>query len=243
MKTLLIVEDNKVLRRTLKDRMEKEGFLILEAAHGKRLLEIIKEYKVDLILLDLHLPDGNTLNLIDDVKIHTDAPIIIVSSEDDKKMRIKGLNSGADDYVCKPFVMDELVARIKANIRRYVQDYTSPKRKQNFSWKCDRIRFADWVLDRRRFQVYGKKDHQSGDLTMREFKVLEALVNNAGKVLKREDLCEAVREENYVPNPRAIDIKITRIRRKIRDKATSARIIRTIRGAGYVFDAETERMD
>lgn len=233
MDTLLLVEDDRFLRHTLRENLEKEDFLILEAAAGKRLTEIVRQHRVDLILLDLHLPDGSGLDFIQDIRRHTDVPVIIVSGENHKAGKLEGLKMGADDYVCKPFEMDELIARIKANLRRYKGLVSNENEKTTSAAATTRC--GPWTLDRARYQIFDSEG-RPGDLTFREFRLLEMLAEKAGQAVRRDELCETLREANYTPTPRALDVAITRIRKKIGDNGADPRIIKTVRGVGYMLD-------
>ncbi|HIL27787.1 MAG TPA: response regulator, partial [Micavibrio sp.] len=119
METLLLIDDDKSLRYLLRESLEKNDFVVIEAMNGARSIEILKQHHVDAILLDLHLPDGYGVDLIPQIRELTNVPLIIVSGDQEKSCRIEGLDAGADDYVIKPFSTKELVARIKANLRRY----------------------------------------------------------------------------------------------------------------------------
>lgn len=233
METLLLIEDDKFTRHFIREQLEAHDVVVLEAISGKRSLEILDQHHVDLILLDIGLPDGNGLDFIPEIRKRSDVPLIIVSAEKDVSNRIDGLKRGADDFVPKPFSAGELLARIEANLRRYREPHPviSPSGLHNES----KIFFHNWVLEPDKFQIFNQNG-QSGDLTIREYKVLEMLIRNAGRVISREDLCKAVREDNYIPTSRAMDVKITRIRKKIGDDAGDPQIIKTIRGVGYMFD-------
>lgn len=235
MQTLLLIEDDKLLRHVLKETLEGENFLVLEAANGMRSMEIIAQHHVDLILLDLRLPDGSGLDLIPRIRGISNAPIVIVSGEKDKSLKMSGFSLGASDYVGKPFDMDELIARVKANLQRNnAPDHSMLfQREQNSN--LAEVRFETWTLDRKKFQIFNQSGG-SANLTFREFQLMDVLVACAGKVMSRHDLCKALHEKNYVLSPRAIDAKITRIRKKIGDDADSPRLIKTVRGAGYFFE-------
>lgn len=236
MDTVLLVEDDKFLRHTLKENLENEDFIVFEAAAGKRLTEIVRQHHVDLILLDLRLPDGNGLDFIRDIRQHTDVPVIIVSGENRKAEKLEGLETGADDYVCKPFEMDELIARIKANLRRYKGQTSNENSKEQPG--AAEIKCGPWTLDRARYQIFDPEG-RPGNLTFREFRLLDILAEKTGQAVKRDDLCEALREENYTPTPRALDVAITRIRKKIGDSGTNPEIIKTVRGVGYMLTPAT----
>jgi two-component system OmpR family response regulator len=233
MDTILLVEDDQMVRHMLKENLEHEQFIVFTAGRGDRMFDILHHHKVDLILLDLRLPDGSGLDFISDIRRHTDVPVIIVSGERSKSCKVTGLQLGADDFVAKPCDPDELIARIQANLRRYRNDNAAPSRGLQES---SHFYFGQWKMDCDRYQIFNEND-EPAHLTMQEFRLLERMVKQAGHVIHRDDLCEVLREDNYVPTSRAIDVKITRIRKKIGDDAAAPYMIKTVRGAGYFFEA------
>lgn len=238
METILVIDDDKVLRFMLKESLENNDYLIFEAANGRRCLEILDQHKTDLILLDLNLPDGNGLDFIQKIRERTDVPVIIVSGDHQSEHKINGFDLGADDYVTKPFDLQVLMARIKSHIRRYKNQASNQNEQQNMvKQQGERIAFGDVVFDRAQFQLFDRAGN-SQNLTAREYLLLDVLIRAAGRAIRREDLCEAIREDRYVPTPRAIDVKITRIRKKIGDDAQNPQMIKTVRGIGYLFDPE-----
>ncbi len=238
MDTILLIEDDKLIRQMLRDTLERKNYIILEAMNGKRSLEILEHHNVNLILLDLTLPDGNGANFIPHIREKTNAPVIIVSGEYCKDQKVKTLNAGADDYIEKPFDPDLLIARINANLRRYkdIKPQSSVTR-DRITHIDDQIRIGQWLYDPSRYQIF-TQDGTEGELTSSEFILLGTLIQNAGRALKREELCESIRRDSYIPTPRAIDVKITRLRKKIGDNTTPPKIIRTIRGVGYMLSED-----
>lgn len=234
MNTVLITEDSALVRSSLKSLLEKQGYLTLEAANGKRLLDVIDRYPVDLILLDLNLPDGSALDLMEDLRKKSQVPLIIISGEKCKDMRIQCFKKGADDFVLKPFDKEELLARIHANMRRHhMEEELISQLSGGQDDQEGKNSIGCWILDKSKYQILDEKGEE-GNLTIREFNLLSYLVQNKGRVMKRYELCEAIRQDKYVPNPRTIDVKITRIRKKIGDDAEDPKLIRTVRGVGYV---------
>lgn len=238
MDTILLVEDDKLFRHMLKEFLESKGFLLLDASTGARMKEILQKHAVDLVLLDIRLPDGNGLDFIADVKSYTNAPIIMCSGDGDKQTIVSALKQGADDFLSKPPDFDILIERLNANLRRY--------KTTNDNGLCTEqsavdtiIHFDKWYFDRKKMQMFDH-DHNSCELTIREFYLLDTLICNIGFPVKRQDLCEAIKEENYIPTPRAIDVKITRIRKKIGDDASNPDIIKTVRGVGYMLCSSTK---
>jgi DNA-binding response OmpR family regulator len=230
---VLIVDDNDALSATLRENLEDDGYEALRAATAAEALRLLKKGAPDLILLDLLLPDGDGLSLISSIRKCTDAPIIVISGKGAWVDKVVGLEVGADDYLAKPFEMKELLARVKAGLRRY---------KGNQAAASDlplRIRFGAHVLDAAKFQAFDQAG-KSCELTAMEFRLLDALVRAAGRVLSREQLLDRAREGNPDVFDRAVDIQITRLRRKMGDDPKAPKIIQTVRGIGYALACETE---
>lgn len=241
MDTVLVVDDDKMMRHVMRMNLESEDIIVIEAATIKRLFDILKVHKIDLILLDLGLPDGNAMNSIQKIRAHSDVPVIIVSGHDECSQKSLGLDLGADDYISKPFNVDELIARTKSNLRRYkgFENIKNPSNNNAIINKDDDISFAGLIMRKTHFQVFNAEGHCCG-LTPHEFLLLDILIQNAGKAVHRDALCEAIREENnYAPSGRAIDIKIMRLRKKLDNcDWQGADIITTARGIGYMFNIE-----
>lgn len=234
MHTLLLIEDDRTLCQMLRGHLEQDNYIVFEANTGQRSLDIVKQHKVDLVLLDLHLPDGNGLDFIGGIKNCTKSPMVVMSADSNPAMHIAAFEAGADDFVMKPFHLKEMGARIHSHIRRR-EILASNENAAASKLPDESISFGGWRLDPQRHQIFDRNNCENS-LTACEFKILKILLENDGIVLKREDLCEAVREENYKPSPRAIDIKITRIRRKLGDNAADPKLIKTVRGVGYIIN-------
>lgn len=228
---IYLVDDNADIQETIRENLIDDGYEVTQALTAAELFTKLENIKADTILLDLMLPDGNGLNLIEKIRKHTDAPIIVISGKGQMVDKVVGLEMGADDYLGKPFEIRELLARIKAHVRRYRA--RQPADDTALLQHHDLIKFGKWALDRQKLQIFDDQG-RSGELTVKEFRLLEALVLSPDRVLSREQLLNKSRE-GFDVFDRTIDIQITRIRKKIGDNATSPEIIRTIRGAGYMF--------
>lgn len=235
--TILVVEDDKIVRQMLRNSLETESFIVLEASKGQRSVEILQQHSVDTVLLDLSLPDAKGLEYISAIRACTNAPLIIVSGEEEEVKKIDSLEKGADDFVEKPVDFNMLNAKIKAHIRRYQSAQPGQPLLNGNGHAEPALSFHNWVVDKEKYQLFDG-DGQSANLTMKEYMILIALLNNAGKTLSRHELCTTIQEQNYIPSDRAIDVKITRIRRKLGDDAVNPDTIKTIRGAGYLFNAD-----
>lgn len=236
LKTVLIVEDDKSIRYLLKETMEQDEFLTVEATTIRRTLEILNQHKVNLILLDLTLPDGCAVDYIDKIRENTDVPLIVISGEKDESKRVNCFEMGADDFVSKPFNPTTLIARINAHLRRYEQHLSAL---ENNIIEQDNVNlvFHGWELDTDKYQLFDENG-QSANLTSAEYKLILFLLEKANKVVKRIELCEAMQQDNYIPSERAIDVKIVRLRKKINDDIKDPKIIKTVRGVGYMLDCK-----
>lgn len=233
---VLIVEDDQNLQFVVSNYLEDDGYSVLQAEDSKTALEKIKNNDLDVILLDLVLPDAEGMSLIPQIQILTDAGIIIVSGKNDTTEKIICLEMGADDYITKPFEMRELSARIKAILRR--KDNPSHVVGNDNDTKKSKIYFGNgWCLDRDQFQLLSA-DKTSANLTTGEFKLLEALILSANRALSREHLFELTRDSDYDSYDRAIDIQIGRLRKKLNENDKSPELIKTVRGVGYMFIGE-----
>lgn len=230
--TILTVDDDENLQLVVEQYLEGDGYRILKAGDTKAALEKAGLGNVDVILLDLVLPDGEGMTLIPQLQAMTSAAIIVVSGKSDTTEKIICLEMGADDYMTKPFEMRELSARIKAVMRRADNSQAS---NNNEEASVDKIKFGNgWCLDKTQYQLFDKEG-ASADLTTGEFKMLQALVMSPNRALSREQLFELTRDGEFDAYDRAIDIQIGRIRKKINDDSDAPELIKTVRGVGYMF--------
>ena len=238
--TVLSVDDDENLQVVVGQYLESDGYTVVQVFSGKELQEKLKPDCADVILLDLVLPDVEGFALISKIREHAKIPIIIVSGKSDTTEKIVGLEMGADDYITKPFEMRELSARIKAVLRRSAETQSNESSSgAQSSDQPDKVYFQDWCLDRTQYQLFDKENN-SADLTTGEFKLLEALVLSANRVLSREHLFEITRGGDFDAFDRAIDIQIGRIRKKLGDDSKSSTLIKTVRGVGYMFSGKTD---
>lgn len=241
--TILSVDDDEGLQTVITHYLSGEGYSTLSARSGQQLMDVLKDNTPNIILLDLVLPDTDGISLLAQLRAMKKIPVIVVSGKSDTTEKIVCLEMGADDYLTKPFEMRELSARIKAVLRR--AEERAPADIANdaaiaagaASEASSKVRFGDWVLDRGQFQLFDAKG-ASADLTTGEYKLLEALVGAANKVLSRERLFELTRESDYDSFDRAVDIQIGRLRKKLGDDPKTPAYVKTIRGVGYMFTGE-----
>lgn len=238
--SILLVEDNEAVSETVVENLTEEGYKVVVASSAKEVNAKLKESTPDVVLLDLGLPDADGLQLIKIIREFTNAPIIVISGKSDMVDKIVGLEMGADDYIGKPLQMKEVAARIKAQLRRYKSQQPAPAAPpiKNHS-SAVRIKFGDWILDRQKFQVFNL-DGNSANLTIKEFRLLEALILASNRVLTREQLLDKARDGDYNTTDRAVDVQILRMRKKIGDTSDNPKIIKAVRGVGYTLDLPIE---
>ena len=230
---ILFVDDHPDMRETIRVGLENEGYNVTATASAQEFIAKLKTVRADAILLDLVLADENGLNLIGKVREYTNAPVIVVSGKSGLMDKVVGLEMGADDYVSKPFEMKELSTRIKAQLRRYQTPAQDAKGALETSAQ-EKIPFGNWTLDPSRLQIFDKNG-KSGDLTVKEFRLLQTFVISPNQVLSREQLLDKSRLNDFNVTDRAIDTQIARIRKKIGDDGSDPQIIQSVRGVGYMF--------
>ena len=232
-KTILIVDDEKPIVDILVYNLQKEGYNTLEANDGLAAVEIATTKKPDLILLDIMLPKMDGLTVCKKIRGTLNVPILMLTAKDEEIDKILGLELGADDYITKPFSVRELMARIKANLRKTEVKEVTSNTAENVQTK--KIVVGPLELDLDRFEA--KVDGEVIDLTIREFEVLKFLANQAGQVITREVLLEKVWGYEYYGDIRTVDVTVRRIRGKIEKDTSNPRILITKRGVGYYIKA------
>ncbi len=235
-KTVLIVEDEQNIVDILSFNLEREGYNTLEAYDGKTGLQLALEQNPDLVLLDLMLPGMDGFDVCREIrKAGSAVPIIMLTAREEETDKVLGLELGADDYITKPFAMRELLARVKANIRRMSMAPAAPAAPAPEPQQTPRrLELGRVCVDLERATVY--KDGQPLELTQREYDLICFLASQPGKVFSREALMEHVwNYEGYVGDVRAVDVAIRRLREKIEDDPASPKFIVTKRGMGYYF--------
>ncbi|NET39437.1 MAG: response regulator transcription factor [Cyanothece sp. SIO1E1] len=232
---VLVVEDDPDMQETINNILKRDQFLPRFANNGKEMHEQIRQERPFIVLLDLILPDENGLDLARQLRTDYQLPFVIISGKDDVIDKVVGLEIGADDYITKPFHARELIARLHTVIRRLKNDTQPPA--QETAAAGDGIRIGDWTLDQTR-QVLQKDDGNAVNLTTHEFKVLDALVGSAGKILSRDRIIDIVSGRDWMPYDRSVDVVIGKLRKKLDDDPTCPVYIKTVRNAGYSFVAK-----
>ena len=230
-KTILIVDDEQPIRDILVYNLKKEGYNTIEASDGITALNIALEKYPDLILLDIMLPKMDGLSVCKRIKNSYNVPILMLTAKDSEIDKILGLELGADDYITKPFSVRELIARVKANLRKVENIAVTRIDNDNSKKKENKIIVNDLELDLDKFEV--KIRGEVIDLTVREFEVIKFLASQPGQVVTRETLLEKVWGYEYYGDIRTVDVTVRRIREKIEKDTSSPKILITKRGVGY----------
>lgn len=228
-KTILIVEDEVAIVDILTFNLERDGYRVIAAYDGEEGVRLAKEENPDLILLDVMLPKMDGFEVCKYVRGRMNTPIIMLTAREEEVDKVLGLELGADDYVTKPFSMRELLARVKANIRRRVLDdvVEEPVEEEGV------LRFGDLVINTNSMGV--TKSKKPVELTPREFELLKFLALQPNKVFSREELMEKVWNFEFYGDLRTVDVTVRRLREKIENNPAEPEYILTRRGAGYLF--------
>ena len=220
--SLLVVEDETTLRETLTYNLEREGYIVIGTGDGGEALELAREHSFDLIVLDVMLPTLDGLSIVRILRKEQRTPIILLTARSGEVDRIMGLETGADDYIVKPFSLGEFLARVRAVLRRAAPEAAT------------RLEAEDLSLD-----LIGRKAYRGETelrLSHKEFDLLAALMRNAGTALSRERLLQQVWGYDYPGDTRTVDVHIRWLREKIEDDPADPKRIATVRGVGYRFE-------
>lgn len=226
MTRILIVEDEEKIARFIELELMHEGYEVIKANNGRTGLEISENGKVDLVILDVMLPEINRLEVLRRIRKTSDIPIIMLTARDAVMDKVAGLDGGADDYITKPFAIEELLARIRTALKKRVMTLRQNENVLN----CKLL-----ILDKMKHKVM--YDNTEIELTHREFNLLQILMENKNIVLNRDVLIEKVCGYDYIGETNVIDVYIRYLRTKI-DDVFKVKIITTVRGVGYVIKDE-----
>lgn len=232
---IAVVDDDPNIRALLRRALEPEGFRVSEAAGGEDLKKLIAAGGVDLVTLDLGLPGEDGLTIAREVRAQSSVAIVMVTGKGDTIDRIVGLEIGADDYITKPFHVREVLARIRTVLRR-----AGARPSQATAVDRDLYTFTGFTLDTGKRELRSP-DGMICDLTTAEFNLLWVFVQHPNRVLSRDQLMDLLQGHDRNPLDRTIDNQVSRLRRKIEGSPPSGGLIKTIRGAGYLFTAEVKR--
>jgi two-component system OmpR family response regulator len=229
----LVVDDDAEIRTSLTAYLQAYGWQVSAAGDGQVMRQMLALARVDVIVLDLMLPGEDGLALLRWLGTQSDAPpVLMLTARGDTMSRVIGLELGADDYLAKPFEPRELVARLQALVRR-----ASKGQSQAVDDDTRLLRFGRWRFDRMTRQLISADDVGIA-LSSAEFRLLAAFVQRPGRVLSRDQLIELTRAPGVEVNDRSIDLAVSRLRAKLGDSSRDPALIRTVRGEGYLFDAE-----
>lgn len=222
---ILVVDDEKPIADILKFNLEKEGYDITLAFDGEQAVKKALELKPNLMLLDVMLPKKDGFQVLKEIRSKLNMPILMLTAKEEEVDKVLGLELGADDYITKPFSMRELIARVKANLRRTEIVPADSN--------TDLIVSENLVIDINKYEV--RKNEKPLNLTMREFELLKFLASRSEQVFTREKLLEEVWGYEYYGDIRTVDVTVRRLREKIEDDSKGYKYVLTKRGVGYYF--------
>ncbi len=231
---ILIVDDDAEIRNLLRDYLERNGMRAEAVPDGRAMRAALQNKRFDLVVLDLMLPGDDGLTLCRNLRAHSTVPVIMLTARGEETDRIVGLEMGADDYVPKPFNPRELLARIKAVLRR-VQSLPETMAVSD----AKRMRFAGWALDLATRQLASPQGVVT-PLSSGEYRLLRVFLARPNRVLSRDQLLDLTRGREATPFDRSIDVQVGRLRRRLGDTGHEPMLIKTVRGEGYVFAAAVE---
>jgi two-component system OmpR family response regulator len=232
---ILIVDDHREIRDLVSRALGKEGFRVSAAEDGKAMRKVLADARIDLIVLDLMLPGEDGLSLCRALRADSDIPIIMLTAKGDEVDRVIGLEMGADDYLSKPFGSRELIARIRAVLRR-----NRSREPATVKDKPKRYRFERWTFDVDKRELLGP-DGVAVPLSTGEFDLLLALVERPQRTLSRDQLLDLARHRTANAFDRSIDTQVSRLRKKIERDPGEPTLIKTVWGGGYIFTPDVSR--
>ncbi len=228
--TILLVEDERAITEPLAEALEREGFVASLAGTAAEALEKATGAAPDLVLLDIGLPDGSGLDVCRELRRQSEVPIIMLTARGAEADRVAGLELGADDYVVKPFSAREVMARVRAVLRRTGSGPSGDE--------SDRVEIGELTLDTARHEA--RLGNRPLELSRKEFELLRVLMEGAGSVITRESLIEEVWDMNWFGSTKTLDVHVSGLRRKLDDDPKEPRYIHTVRGVGFRFSGADE---
>lgn len=243
--TIMVVDDDPRIRELLRDALETESFIVQEAGSSTEVYEFLQSTPIDLITMDVLLDRENGLDLVRDIRKLSQVPIILVTGRVDLIDTVLGLELGADDYITKPFLVRELIARVRSVLRRSrttrehnpTQVINSQAQLSETDRPIEIVKFGDWSINTAARELTNA-DNQVINLTTTEFDLLEIFVKSPQRVLSREHMMEKLTGRDWHPSDRVIDNHVAQLRKKIESKE-GVEWIKTVRGAGYLFSGKT----
>lgn len=232
---VLAVEDDAGMRRLITRVLQEHGFRVTGARGGSEMWDALERLPIDLVLLDIMLPGWSGIDLCRTLRARSSVPIIIVTARGSETDRVLGLELGADDYLAKPFSGPELVARIRALLRRSRSSPVEPP-----GPRSRQLHFGGWTLDLARRELRAP-DGATVDLSGAEYDTLLAFAEHPHRVLTRDQLLEMARNRAGEPSDRSVDVLVSRLRKKVEPDPSGQALIRTVRGTGYMFVPDVRR--
>jgi DNA-binding response OmpR family regulator len=231
MTKILLVEDTLDLARAIQRDLEAEGYILFHAADGLQALRLFQQHQPDILILDWMLPQMDGLEVLRQIRTQSPVPVLMLTARSDEFDRVLGLEVGADDYLVKPFSMRELIARVRALLRRieHVEQIVAADRQR----QTESLNYRGLYLNPETFQV--SLDGNPIDLTRTEFDLLHLFVSNPGRVFSRAYLLDTVWGENYIPGDRSVDNAILRLRKKL---GPLGEAVETVWGVGYRLESD-----
>ena len=226
MNTVLVVDDEQAIADIIKFNLEREGYEVLTAKDGRDALNTLEDNSVNLVLLDVMMPEMDGFTCLKEIRKDSKVPVIMLTAKEEEVDKVLGLELGADDYVVKPFSMRELIARVKANLRR--REFENEENRE-----AESITAGDLLIDLNKYEV--QKNGKVLDLTLREYELLLFLAKSPDQIFSREELLEKVWGYDYFGDIRTVDVTVRRLREKVEDKDKDFKYILTKRGVGYYF--------
>lgn len=226
MNTVLVVDDEQAIADIIKFNLEREGYEVLTAKDGRDALNTLEDNSVNLVLLDVMMPEMDGFTCLKEIRKDSKVPVIMLTAKEEEVDKVLGLELGADDYVVKPFSMRELIARVKANLRR--REFENEENRE-----AESITAGDLLIDLNKYEV--QKNGKVLDLTLREYELLLFLAKSPDQIFSREELLEKVWGYDYYGDIRTVDVTVRRLREKVEDKDKEFKYILTKRGVGYYF--------
>jgi two-component system OmpR family response regulator len=233
---LLVVDDDPKIRAGLAKFLGEQGFRVSVASDGKQFREKLASSNLDLIVLDVMLPDGNGLSLLRQMPLEQRIPVILLTAVAEEADRVIGLELGAEDYICKPFGLRELLARIRVVLRRQ-----SGSENSKADQKSSIFVFSKWTLNIRA-RTLKSPSGAHVELTSGEYDLLQAFVEHPNRVLNRDQLLDLARGRTSTSIDRTIDVQVMRLRRKLEDDPENPAMIKTVRNSGYIFTPVIENL-
>jgi len=231
---ILVVDDDREIRDLVAKFLKNHNLRVTTAQDGREMKRVLEDWSIDLVVLDVMMPGEDGLTLCRNLRANTQMPVIMLTAMGEETDRIIGLEMGADDYLAKPFNPRELLARIKAVLRRSSQQEVSMVAQDGESF-----RFNDWEFKPEQRELLNDEGVLVS-LSRGEFELLDTFVRHPNRVLNRDQLLDMARGREAIPFDRAIDVQVSRLRKKLKDDPKSPSLIKTVRGGGYMFTAKVE---